>query len=344
MASKKSTPAFQVAATLPGEYEFISAVAADLCDDAPKLVYADWLEEQGDKRAAFVRQLVAAGSLKKGKLPDASPYPLAWTNMLGVPLLQGILEAELVGARELVLKLARPMVTIATKKVKESAISVGDSKFGGLPDLPKGIEWPKCDQGPLAFLGQIALRDLQGTQAAHVLPKDGVLSFFAYDNDGAQPGNFQPEEGVTQVFYTADAKQLIRREPPKDFDETGYEILPTCRLSFCESWDLPEYGDKYPSTNAKDMKKLAKADPDHQLGEIRWKCRPDGHYCNHLLGYSCHFRTDDPSPGADWSPLLCLGSDDNLNWNWCDGEHLAIFVHEQDLRKGKFTRIYGYAS
>src|SRR5437868_3555109 len=35
--------------------ELLSAVVADLADDAPKLVYADWLEEQGDDRSDFLR-------------------------------------------------------------------------------------------------------------------------------------------------------------------------------------------------------------------------------------------------------------------------------------------------
>jgi uncharacterized protein (TIGR02996 family) len=32
---------------LPGERERLAAVVANLPDDAPKLVYADWLEERG---------------------------------------------------------------------------------------------------------------------------------------------------------------------------------------------------------------------------------------------------------------------------------------------------------
>src|SRR5262245_44030026 len=35
---------------------FVHAIAEDLYDDAPRLVYADWLEEHGDlARAAFIR-------------------------------------------------------------------------------------------------------------------------------------------------------------------------------------------------------------------------------------------------------------------------------------------------
>jgi len=38
---------------------FIRAIQADPHDDAPRLIYADWLEEHGDPRSEFVRTLVA---------------------------------------------------------------------------------------------------------------------------------------------------------------------------------------------------------------------------------------------------------------------------------------------
>ncbi len=37
------------------EDAFVAAVLADPADDAPRLVYADWLEERGDPRAEFLR-------------------------------------------------------------------------------------------------------------------------------------------------------------------------------------------------------------------------------------------------------------------------------------------------
>jgi uncharacterized protein (TIGR02996 family) len=45
---------------LPGERERLAAVVAALPDDAPRLVYADWLEERGDRRSRFLRAFVAA--------------------------------------------------------------------------------------------------------------------------------------------------------------------------------------------------------------------------------------------------------------------------------------------
>src|SRR5438552_91411 len=117
MRSKKPAPSLDVAAALPGEYAFISAIASDLLDDGPKLIYADWLEDHGDPRSTFVRELVAAARSpgKHTKLPKAGSYPRAWTNMLGLPLLEGIIEFDLVDVKDSVLRLARPIVTIATK-------------------------------------------------------------------------------------------------------------------------------------------------------------------------------------------------------------------------------------
>jgi uncharacterized protein (TIGR02996 family) len=42
-----------------GDEEFLGAIAAAPADDAPRLAYADWLEERGDPRAAFLRAEVA---------------------------------------------------------------------------------------------------------------------------------------------------------------------------------------------------------------------------------------------------------------------------------------------
>jgi uncharacterized protein (TIGR02996 family) len=45
---------------LDGEREWITSVVADLLDDDRKLVYADWLEDRGNERSAFLRRYVAA--------------------------------------------------------------------------------------------------------------------------------------------------------------------------------------------------------------------------------------------------------------------------------------------
>jgi uncharacterized protein (TIGR02996 family) len=50
---------------------FRNAILAAPDDDAPRLVYADWLEERGDPRAEFVRPALPP-------LPVNDPYDLSW--------------------------------------------------------------------------------------------------------------------------------------------------------------------------------------------------------------------------------------------------------------------------
>ncbi len=55
---------------MPDHDAFLRAIAADLDDDTPRLVYADWLEEHGDAaqadRATFIRLQVEAARLPEG--------------------------------------------------------------------------------------------------------------------------------------------------------------------------------------------------------------------------------------------------------------------------------------
>src|SRR5437763_1784240 len=45
------------------EAAFLRTIAAAAADDAPRLVYADWLEERGDPRGTFVRVQCAVAAL-----------------------------------------------------------------------------------------------------------------------------------------------------------------------------------------------------------------------------------------------------------------------------------------
>jgi uncharacterized protein (TIGR02996 family) len=48
------------------EMPFIEAILAAPDDEAPRLIYADWLEERGDERGQFLREWVALKGLPKG--------------------------------------------------------------------------------------------------------------------------------------------------------------------------------------------------------------------------------------------------------------------------------------
>src|SRR3954462_7787220 len=52
----------------PEEAAFLDRVCADPDDDAPRLIFADWLDERGDPRGEFIRVQVALARIPPGDL------------------------------------------------------------------------------------------------------------------------------------------------------------------------------------------------------------------------------------------------------------------------------------
>lgn len=341
----------ELAAQRADEQTFIDQIVDDLGDLERREVYADWLEEAGDGRADFVRALTTA--IEAGEAPpEVGEHPPVWAAMLGHGLAAGLASRELAMWADL-WPLARPMVTLATERVDDDALAVGQSKFGGEPDLPPDVVWPtwtEKPETPLGFVGQLACADLVGTQAARALglPASGLLSFYCYQDwvEGHQPGmdGEQFERGDTQVLYFPDG-ELARRPRPGvgEDDEQPNGPFPACRLTLRESWDLPSSRDLVPPELAPLTRVWQELkEPLWALSSIREEVRPG--FSHHLGGYSIHFRTsEDPTPTeGQWTTLLTLDSEHD--WSWCDGEHLAIWVATDALRAGRFDRVFGYAS
>src|SRR5215211_6364640 len=66
----------------PEEAAFLDRVCADPDDDAPRLIFADWLDERGDPRGEFIRVQVAlnrlfAGDPRRDPLSDREAHLLA---------------------------------------------------------------------------------------------------------------------------------------------------------------------------------------------------------------------------------------------------------------------------
>ena len=229
-----------------GERDWLTAVVADPLDDLKKLVYADWLEESGDPRAAFLRGYVeATKSMNPAQLPAADGLPEEWLALIGFRITQ-LLAGTAPALREAAFQVARPALRLTETKVKEATLPDGVSKLGGRPDLPPGFKWPTgrdCkatyndphDTDRLAgFLGQINLDEIASTQAARALPPTGMLSFFAsVDNDN-------PDALGVKCVYFPDVAALVRTTSPKPLTEANRRMQAR-RLSFAETLSLPSY-------------------------------------------------------------------------------------------------------
>ena len=109
----------------------------------------------------------------------------------------------------------------------EQTIPVGESKFGGLPDVLPEWNWPLASDGqPLRFLCQLRLDKLEIERISDVLPMTGLLSFF---------WSFQAEEAV--VKYTEEINSLRRYARNDGENENMYFY--SCRsMTIAQSYRL----------------------------------------------------------------------------------------------------------
>ena len=101
---------------------------------------------------------------------------------------------DLERARSQILRSARPSIELRLSPI-EGEQRPTRSRFGGIPDLPSPDVWPLQGRTALSFIAQIRLDELHDFEAAVVLPRRGLLSFF-YDVKGMPWGDFPGAGGM----------------------------------------------------------------------------------------------------------------------------------------------------
>jgi uncharacterized protein (TIGR02996 family) len=118
------------------EEAFLRAIALAPGDDAPRLVYADWLDDRGDPRADYVRLVTRAAGLVQRGLPwdglrpafraACAAAPAAWRDRVG-PWFDVLLDAVGPGGTIPTIKAIREH----TRKGLAEAKAVVDALAGG---------------------------------------------------------------------------------------------------------------------------------------------------------------------------------------------------------------------
>jgi len=160
----------------------------------------------------------------------------------------------------------------AGSALADSAIHLGASKLGGLPDLPPGMDWPQVevpkttraeqeklrryfqsaalldslgDERALPFLCQVSLAELAPWDLQRALPGKGLLLFF-YDAGLDMVLNTLGDNPLEQrdfrawrVLYVEDGLQVQRAAPPEGLGPQ--QRFAPCPVSFRLEWMLPPH-------------------------------------------------------------------------------------------------------
>lgn len=120
----------------------------------------------------------------------------------------------------------RPQIRISYAP-PEGEIPLGESKLGGMPDLPQGFTFPYFEgedmdgtvkNRPLSFLAQINLKEAAQYDREHLLPEGGLLSFF-YELDSQRWGFDPKDKGCARVYYFPEGTALVRTPLPAEVTE-----------------------------------------------------------------------------------------------------------------------------
>lgn len=241
-----------------------------------------------------------------------------------------------------------PAIGLKARRSDDNFLPVGNSKFGGRPDVPSDFEWPfwaevapLIGSYPLSFFCQINLADVAVYDLDNLLPKTGTLSFFLAHRDGGDCAYSRDDRGGWRVYYF-DEQKLERKSWPQELD--GLTGIGCGQIEAVPIWTKCEH----------------EADATLTEEESQQEYAFISEWCQFTTSRSMHWMfghpeeiQDDPryfqaEPGTqykdfkekdDWLLLLQISSDDEIDFDYCDNGTIYFVVHKDDLAARRFENV-----
>lgn len=305
----------------------------------------------------------------------------------GMPLPELLSAARLKHQADALTPFHSPAVAIKTKPLGKSGWLLptkprgpvlGSSRIGGWPDLPAGVEWPRWQDRPMAFLAQINLAEAHAVEPELRLPAAGLLSFFlgcsaeSYQPDGdsrarhlvdLMAGTEPTNADAWRVLFHPDTTRLERRTCA---DSPLPELFKPCEVRFVRGGlPLPDESTAvYPLLTSA----MSEAQRD-DFNELVGRLQPGDERTDHqLMGYPRLIQFTPPElmcelsargaspwkfPAADtpeftelahaasrWALLLQLTSDGAADFCWGDGGHFYFYGDREAMARGDFSKTW----
>ncbi|MBW4550581.1 MAG: DUF1963 domain-containing protein [Aphanocapsa sp. GSE-SYN-MK-11-07L] len=227
----------------------------------------------------------------------------------------------------------------------------GQSRIGGIPDLPASLAWPKDLRWGqyLCFLLQINLAQLP-TGPENPLPSQGMLYLFAHGdpNYPQQLLFYAGPEPLQSVYLPAEAELIT----------DWYDNLIPHRLEFQLMPDIPRWAttDFYAlcdrlDIDEVDLEDLGRSLSSGSIGQLFGHVAGIGHDPREdayvvkqvnpewLYNYEQR-RTLDMTAAQQWQNLLQVNSNRAVDLTFGDAGYLQILIHSHDLQQQNFSQVY----
>lgn len=232
---------------------------------------------------------------------------------------------------------------LAFERLAPEELRLGQSRAGGVPDLPDSLEHP----AGLQFLCQINLAEVPPTPGTSLLPSEGMLYFF-YDMED-QPWGFDPAHKGRWAVLHADTTSGLRARPGAS-KTNPHQIRFTVERRLTDPEFAPEtfsmkevdaYRDALEDISAPGFNKLM-GFPDPLANGIRELCE----LASHGVNAGQETWRDDPVAAVlleypdDWRLLLQLDSETPMGWMWGDCGRLHIMIPAPALERRDFSKAW----
>ncbi|MFA4987435.1 MAG: YwqG family protein [Candidatus Brocadiia bacterium] len=255
-------------------------------------------------------------------------------------------------------RLILPNIRLKTAPTAEMNLNIGASKFGGVPDLPEPMMWPRKSGKPFAFLCQINLGELPPVLRG--FPRKGLLSFFldmhAFDDAKGKPR----DHDSWRVLYFSDEGLVHKRVvPPADLSHkfAAAAITPTAGFSLppfesreVEGLDLGVCDvDPYFSLLDKfhEAQGMKESEPHHWLGgypdqlggDVRLECAlAEAGFWKGSDDWSEQQDERALADAGNWRLLLQVDSSPDDGMDWSGGGMLYFGARAVEINAGHFDK------
>ncbi len=212
-------------------------------------------------------------------------------------------------------------------------------------------------ESPLAFLGQLSLREIQAVAPLPGWPKEGILAFF-YDPDKIW-GNRSVNRGHCRILFFSEDAPLRQMDYPELLGKKGR--YPERALTTRCEWTLEKHlkmnkdGAPLQKEFRELLQKLNADGPDadgpvHRCGghaqEIKAKLRFQCQVVTNGHNWGERAVANDPRLAEldkgvnDWQLVMQFDSDQSLGWKWGSEGRVYFMARRQDIEAGDFSNCW----